>query len=189
MDLCGTSRSSEELVYPGRVGLLQVGNTGGYGVCRVFGPTLWQVTEEWLRVPKLNKLIVNASLQRLIPPCLFAANRNRHGSYLKGKSARSDARNFLWPLKVLDLRLPSDGAAHEPGVNLVPDAANFQPSRSCIWLSITKLVRPQSRIAVRRAPELAHARLVGSGKIHPRRMAPVAVNFLVSGRVLLISSY
>jgi abequosyltransferase len=61
----------------------RLGNTGGYGVCRVFGPTLKGVTEEWLGIPRLNDLIVNASLQRLIPPCLFAANRNRHGNYLR----------------------------------------------------------------------------------------------------------
>src|SRR5579862_221709 len=57
-------------------------NTGGYGVCRVFGATLRQITEEWLSVPKLNVLILNATLQRFLPYCLFAANRNSHGKYL-----------------------------------------------------------------------------------------------------------
>lgn len=61
----------------------RLGNGGGYGVCRVFGTTLSRITEEWLGVPKLNKLIVNASLQRFIAPCLFAAGRNRRDSYLK----------------------------------------------------------------------------------------------------------
>jgi abequosyltransferase len=61
----------------------RLGNTGGYGVCRVFGPTLKKIAEQWLGIPALNDLVVNASLQRLIAPCLFAANRNRHGEYLK----------------------------------------------------------------------------------------------------------
>ncbi len=59
----------------------RTGNTGGYGVCRVFGATLRQVTEEWLDVPKLNQLILNATLQRFLPYCLMAANQESHGGF------------------------------------------------------------------------------------------------------------
>jgi glycosyltransferase involved in cell wall biosynthesis len=59
----------------------RTGNTGGYGVCRVFGTTLRQVTEEWLDIPKLNQLIVNATLQRFLPYCLMAANRESHSGF------------------------------------------------------------------------------------------------------------
>jgi abequosyltransferase len=74
-------------------------NTGGYGVCRVFGPTLKRITERWLGIPALNKLIVNASLQRLIAPCLFAANRNRHGEYLKEKPHEVMRESFSHSLR------------------------------------------------------------------------------------------
>jgi glycosyltransferase involved in cell wall biosynthesis len=59
----------------------RTGNTGGYGVCRVFGATLRQVTEEWLDVPKLNQLILNATLQRFLPYCLMAANKQSHAKF------------------------------------------------------------------------------------------------------------
>ena len=61
----------------------RLGNTGGYGVCKVFGPTLATLADEWLAVPKLNRLIVNASLQRLLPPCLLSAKEHAHGDYLQ----------------------------------------------------------------------------------------------------------
>jgi abequosyltransferase len=61
----------------------RLGNTGGYGVCRIFGPTLSGVAHEWLRDPLLVRLVLNASLQRLLPGCLLAANQNAHSKYLK----------------------------------------------------------------------------------------------------------
>ena len=61
----------------------RLGNTGGYGVCKVFGSTLFEVTREWLGIPPLNALVLNASLQRLLPACLLAANQKSHGSYLQ----------------------------------------------------------------------------------------------------------
>ncbi len=94
----------------------RLGNTGGYGVCQVFGPTLKQITEEWLAIPSLNQLIVNASLQRLIPPCLFAANRDRHGSYLKENPHEVMRESFSgsfrywifnYPLMILPVSLAS----------------------------------------------------------------------------------
>ena len=67
----------QELIY------YRLGNTGGYGVCRIFGPTLLRVANEWLCDPRLARLVSNASLQRLLPATLLAANRNAHGNYLK----------------------------------------------------------------------------------------------------------
>jgi abequosyltransferase len=58
-------------------------NTGGYGVCRVFGVTLFQITEEWLGVPELSQLIRNAILQRFLPSLLLAANRKSPGKFLE----------------------------------------------------------------------------------------------------------
>jgi abequosyltransferase len=61
----------------------RLGNTGGYGVCQVFGSTLSNVAEEWLGIPILNRLILNASLQRTLPACLLDAKRSQHGNYLR----------------------------------------------------------------------------------------------------------
>lgn len=87
----------------------RLGNTGGYGVCQVFGPNLSRVADEWLRIPRLSRLILNASLQRLLPACLFA-NRNADSKYLSEEShavlSRAFAGNirywlFDYPLMVL----------------------------------------------------------------------------------------
>jgi glycosyltransferase involved in cell wall biosynthesis len=59
----------------------RTGNTGGYGVCRVFGATLRQVAEEWLDVPKLNQLVLNATLQRFLPFCLMAASQESQDTF------------------------------------------------------------------------------------------------------------
>lgn len=61
----------------------RTGNTGGYGVCRVFGETLFQVTEEWLDIPELNQLILNATLQRFLPYCLLAAGQQAHDKFVE----------------------------------------------------------------------------------------------------------
>jgi abequosyltransferase len=58
------------------------GNTGGYGVCLVFGTTLARVTSEWLGIPKLNDIVLNASLQHLLPTFLLASNRKAYGEFL-----------------------------------------------------------------------------------------------------------
>lgn len=67
----------DELIY------YRLGNTGGYGVCQVFGPTLSRIADDWLQSPGLSRLILNASLQRLLPPCLFAGNRDSKSMYLQ----------------------------------------------------------------------------------------------------------
>jgi abequosyltransferase len=94
--------------------LYRVANTGGYGVCRVFGETLAQITEEWLSIPKLNQVIVNASLQRFLPYCLLIANRNSKGDFHEEDAhavlSRVFHNNFRYwffdyPLIVLPARL------------------------------------------------------------------------------------
>jgi glycosyltransferase involved in cell wall biosynthesis len=58
-------------------------NTGGFGICRVFGPALSEVAAQWLNVPRLSKLISNGALQRHIPPNLFVAKRQTEHPFLQ----------------------------------------------------------------------------------------------------------
>lgn len=58
-------------------------NTGGFGFCRVFGPNLSEVAAEWLKVPKLSKLISNGALQRHIPSYLLIAKRQTGDPFLQ----------------------------------------------------------------------------------------------------------
>jgi len=92
----------------------RLGNTGGYGICHTFGPTLALIANEWLRTPNLVRLVLNASIQRLLPASLLAGNRNAHGKYLKedAQVVLSDAFSsnlrywiFDYPLIVLPWRL------------------------------------------------------------------------------------
>jgi abequosyltransferase len=91
-------------------------NTGGYGVCRVFGATLRKITEEWLRIPRLNHMILNATLQRFLPYCLLAANQQSRGRFLEedahallSSAFRTNFRYWLfdYPLIVLPVGLAS----------------------------------------------------------------------------------
>lgn len=70
------------------------GNTGGYGVARVFGPTLVRITEEWLAIPRLNEIVINASLQRLLPMFLLASSRKAYGKFLDEDSHALLSRVF-----------------------------------------------------------------------------------------------
>jgi len=92
----------------------RLGNTGGYGICQVFGTNLAAVTREWLGIPRLSDIVLNASLQRLLPAFLLAANRNAHGKYLGENPhailSRVFRRNFRYwlfdyPLVVLPVGL------------------------------------------------------------------------------------
>jgi abequosyltransferase len=65
-------------------------NTGGFGICRVFGPALSEVAEQWLQVPRLSNLISNGALQRHIPPLLLNAKRQTGHPFL-----REDAHAIL----------------------------------------------------------------------------------------------
>jgi abequosyltransferase len=48
-------------------------NTGGYGLFKVFGPTLKSITEGWLSSEKLRRLIINGTLQTFFPAFLLHA--------------------------------------------------------------------------------------------------------------------
>jgi abequosyltransferase len=51
----------------------RVDNTGGFGVCEVFGRKLSRLAAEWLQKPDLTKLILNGATQRFLPTHLFRA--------------------------------------------------------------------------------------------------------------------
>ncbi len=70
------------------------GNTGGYSVARVFGPTLARITEEWLAIPRLNRIVINASLQRLLPTFLLPSSRKAYGKFLDEDSHALLSRVF-----------------------------------------------------------------------------------------------
>jgi abequosyltransferase len=65
-------------------------NTGGFGICRVFGPALSEVAAQWLNIPRLSKLISNGALQRHIPPHLLVAKQQTDHPFL-----REDAHAIL----------------------------------------------------------------------------------------------
>lgn len=61
----------------------RLGNTGGYGVCSVFGVNLVKVTEEWLAIPRLREIVLNASMQRLLPAFLLASRKAPQSKFLE----------------------------------------------------------------------------------------------------------
>jgi glycosyltransferase involved in cell wall biosynthesis len=65
-------------------------NTGGFGVCQVFGPNMKAVADEWLQVPRLSRIISNGALQRHIPPHLLATKQQAGHPFL-----REDAHAIL----------------------------------------------------------------------------------------------
>lgn len=69
--------------------LYRLENTGGYELCRVFGANLLDITENWLGEPRLNKLVMNGTLQRFFPPFLVR-NKLSPGRYLQ-----EDTRSLL----------------------------------------------------------------------------------------------
>lgn len=104
----------KSLYFSDRMVLYRLANTGGYGVCRVFGTTLATVTEEWLGVPRLNEIVLNASLERLLPRFVLACRKNAHGAYaqedphaLLSGVFRNNFRYwmFVYPLVALPGRL------------------------------------------------------------------------------------
>jgi abequosyltransferase len=50
-------------------------NTGGFGVCEVFGAQLSRLANEWLQKPELIRLILNGTIQRFLPAHLLRAKR------------------------------------------------------------------------------------------------------------------
>lgn len=71
----------KSLYFKDRLVLYRLANTGGYGVCRVFGATLDRITKEWLGIPRLNNIVLNASLERLLPRFVLASKKEAHGAY------------------------------------------------------------------------------------------------------------
>ena len=100
----------KSLYIPERHVYYRLENTGGYGVSRVFGPTLANITRKWLAVPRLNNIVINASLQRLLPRFVLASVKKAHGAYaaedpraVLSSEFGSNARYwlFIYPLFVL----------------------------------------------------------------------------------------
>ncbi len=92
----------------------RLANTGGYGVSQVFGSRLAVITEEWLATPKLNRIILNASLQRLLPSFVLASRKNSSGAYSEENPKallfpvfRRNPRYwlFIYPILMLPSRL------------------------------------------------------------------------------------
>ncbi len=52
-------------------------NTGGYPLFKVFGQHLHFITEKWLKIPILNRLIFNGTLQRFFPGFLLSTRCSR----------------------------------------------------------------------------------------------------------------
>jgi abequosyltransferase len=53
------------------------GNTGGYGLCRVFGPGLVRVTEEWLQKRSIQRVILNGTLVAFFPHFILPVRESR----------------------------------------------------------------------------------------------------------------
>jgi abequosyltransferase len=53
-------------------------NTGGYGLCQIFGVNLQKITREWLADPTLERVIMSGVLRRFLPPYLYSF-RKRNG--------------------------------------------------------------------------------------------------------------
>ncbi|MHB1022595.1 MAG: glycosyltransferase family 2 protein [Acidobacteriaceae bacterium] len=52
------------------------GNTGGYGIFRVFGENLMTITDRWLATPQLARVIKNGVLLTFMPHALFLTQYN-----------------------------------------------------------------------------------------------------------------
>jgi hypothetical protein len=69
-------------------------NTGGFGLCQVFGPNMKAVADEWLQVPRLGRLISNGALQRHIPPHLLVAKQRAGHPFLQEDAHAILAKSF-----------------------------------------------------------------------------------------------
>jgi hypothetical protein len=54
----------------------QTENTGGYQLCRVFGPNLKAISDLWLTSPRVKQHIVDGTLQMFLPACLLGLREN-----------------------------------------------------------------------------------------------------------------
>ncbi len=85
-------------------------NTGGYGACELFGPTLSGLASEWLQEPDLIRMVLNGTIQRFFPTYLSKAKRGERQSFRQEDAhlilSRTFSRNirywiFNYPLIVL----------------------------------------------------------------------------------------
>jgi len=104
----------KSLYIPDKLVYYRLANAGGYGVCQVFGTLLEQVTREWLAIPRLNDIVVNASLQRQLPAFIVASRKRALGAFTKedphallSGMFRNNFRYwlFIYPLVVLPARI------------------------------------------------------------------------------------
>ena len=54
----------------------QTENTGGYQLCRVFGPNLKAITDRWLSSERVRQQIMDGTLQTFLPGCLMGLREN-----------------------------------------------------------------------------------------------------------------
>lgn len=72
---------------------VRLGNTGGYKLFQVFGPTLATITKNWLRSESLRRIIMNGSVQRFWPPMLL-----KYKKCARDFAAERDPREVLTPV-------------------------------------------------------------------------------------------
>lgn len=72
---------------------VRLGNTGGYKLFQVFGPTLATITKEWLRSERLRQIILNGTVQRFWPPMML-----KYKKCAQDFAAERDPREVLTPV-------------------------------------------------------------------------------------------
>jgi abequosyltransferase len=72
---------------------VRLGNTGGYKLFQVFGPTLDTITKNWLRSESLRRIIMNGTVQRFWPPMML-----KYKKCAKDFAAERDPREILTPV-------------------------------------------------------------------------------------------
>jgi abequosyltransferase len=82
----------KSLYFEDRLIVATGGNTGGYGLFRVFGERLSKITQEWLEDPALRRVILNGTLRFFFPSFLLEAKKSALGSFVK-----EDPDNTLRP--------------------------------------------------------------------------------------------
>ena len=68
----------------------RVDNTGGFGICEVFGTRLSSLASEWLEDPDLIRVILNGTIQRFLPGHLSKTKRGSNDGF-----QREDAHLIL----------------------------------------------------------------------------------------------
>ena len=76
----------------------QTENTGGYQLCKVFGPNLKAISDRWLTSQRVKQHIVDGTLQMFLPGCLLGLREN------SGMFASDDPHLMLRPVFGHNLR-------------------------------------------------------------------------------------